>query len=54
MQVPLLRQAACCHGAAILDKQRQRVFRKSGYRFCDQNTRQQQSALRQLWQKPWN
>jgi hypothetical protein len=55
MQVPVLRQAACCHGAAILDKrQRQRLFRKSGYRFCDQNTRQEQSALRQLWQKPWN
>src|ERR1700730_14691873 len=29
MQVPVLRQAACCHGTAILDKQRQRVFRKS-------------------------
>jgi hypothetical protein len=37
MQVPLLRHAACCHGAAILDKQRQ-----------------EQSALRQLWQEPWN
>src|SRR5229473_3182349 len=30
MHVPVLRQAACCHGTAILDKpQRQRVFRKS-------------------------
>jgi hypothetical protein len=31
MHVPMLRkQAACCHGAAILDKrQRGRVFRKS-------------------------
>jgi hypothetical protein len=58
MHVPMLRQAACCHGAAILDKrQRQRVFRKNmpsdlirrQVPFCDQNTRQQQSALRQLW-----
>jgi hypothetical protein len=49
MHVPVLRQTgACCHGAAVLDKrQRERVFRKNGYRFCDQNPRKEQSALRQ-------
>jgi len=54
MQVPVLCRPACCHGAAVLDKQRQRVFRKSGYPVLRSENAPEQSALRQLWQKPWN
>jgi len=31
MQVPMLRQAACCHGAAILDKPQRQAVRCINY-----------------------